>query len=50
MTRVFGQFKFDRVTSLLLPDFGSIDGMTPRGNVLDSDAYNITASQLAIDR
>jgi len=42
--------EFRRPAGLLLPDDRSVYSISPRSNILDADADDIAASELAIDR
>jgi hypothetical protein len=47
---VFGQFELDRVTSFLLSNGRTIDGVSSRSNIIDLEPDYIAAAQLAIAR
>lgn len=46
----FGQFKLDGAAGLLLDDHSALSHTATGDNVADSQGYQVTASQLAVNR
>ena len=46
----FGQFKLDGTAGLLLDDHSAISHAATGDNITDSQGYQVTASQLTVDR
>jgi hypothetical protein len=46
---LLGDFKSDGVPGFLLPDGRTVDSITARSDVLDSNANDVTATQFAVD-
>jgi hypothetical protein len=50
LTRLVGQLEADWSACLLLPDGCTVKSVAIRSYVIDSNCYNITAAQFAVDR
>ena len=46
---LLGHLEANRLTGLLLPDRGPIEGVSTGGNILDLESDNIATAQFAID-
>jgi len=47
---LLGDFEFDRPACLLLADCRPVHGVAVRGDILDLQAHNVAAAELAVDR
>jgi hypothetical protein len=50
LSGLFGEFEPNRTAGLLLPHRGTVERISRRGDILDLEGNNITATQLAVDR